>query len=104
MQAHTNADDDTRYRPGGEVEAWMDRDPLLRSEAYLKARGLLTDERQAAFAEHAEDVAAGMRDGLMADIEPDPADLFDHVYASPTPQLREQAAFLAEELSREEAR
>ena len=42
-----------------------------------------------------------MRDGLMLDVEPDPADLFAHVYASPTPQLREQAAFLADELSRE---
>ena len=104
MQAHTNADDATRYRPDDEVEAWKGRDPLLRSAAYLKGRGLLSDERQAAYAEHAEEVATAMRDGLMTDIEPTPQDLFDHVYATPTPQLREQAAFLAEELSREDAR
>jgi pyruvate dehydrogenase E1 component alpha subunit len=104
MQAHTNADDATRYRPDDEVEEWKDRDPLLRSEAYLRGRKLLTTARQKAVADKAEEVAAGMRDGLMLDVEPVPADLFRDVYATPTPQLREQAAFLAEELSREEAR
>jgi 2-oxoisovalerate dehydrogenase E1 component alpha subunit len=103
MQAHTNADDATRYRPDDEVEAWKDRDPLLRSEAYLKSRDLLPEERQAAIAATAEEVATVMRDGLMKDVEPDPQELFRNVYATPTPQLREQAAFLAEELSREDA-
>jgi 2-oxoisovalerate dehydrogenase E1 component alpha subunit len=103
MQAHTNADDATRYRADDEVVAWQDRDPLLRSEAYLKSRKLLTKARQAAFAEKAETIAAAMRDGLMTDVEPDPEDLFSHVYATRTPQLVEQAAFLAEELTREEA-
>ncbi len=70
--------------------AWQDRDPLLRSEAYLRSRDLLTDERTSEIAAAAEAVAAAMRDGLMQDVEPDPADLFAHVYATPTPQLREQ--------------
>lgn len=104
MQAHTNADDATRYRPDGEVEAWAGRDPLLRSEAYLTARDLLTEERRAEIAAQAEEVATVMRDGLMKDVEPDPQELFRNIYATPTPQLQEQAAFLAEELSREEAR
>ncbi len=104
MQAHTNADDATRYRADDEVAAWQDRDPLLRSEAYLGRRDLLTEERRSEIAAKAEAVATVMRDGLMKDVEPDPDDLFAHVYATPTPQLREQAAFLADELSREEAR
>ncbi|MEV7398644.1 pyruvate dehydrogenase (acetyl-transferring) E1 component subunit alpha [Aeromicrobium sp. NPDC092404] len=104
MQAHTNADDATRYRQDDEVEAWRDRDPLLRSEAYLVGRELLTEERRSAIAATAEEVAASMRDGLMKDVEPVASDLFAHVYATPTPQLREQAAFLDEELSREGAR
>ncbi|KRC66132.1 pyruvate dehydrogenase (acetyl-transferring) E1 component subunit alpha [Aeromicrobium sp. Root236] len=101
MQAHTNADDATRYRADDEVEKWQDRDPLLRSEAYLAGCDLLTGERTAEIAARAESVATAMRDGLMLDVEPDPAHLFDHVYATPTPQLGEQAAFLADELSRE---
>ena len=104
MQAHTNADDATRYRPDDEVAAWQDRDPLLRSEAYLTSRDLLTEGQRSEIAAKAEDVATAMRDGLMKDVEPDPDDLFAHVYATPTPQLQEQAAFLADELSREEAR
>ena len=104
MQAHTNADDATRYRQDDEVEKWKERDPLLRSEAYLTARELLTDDRRAEIAAQAEEVATAMRDGLMKDVEPDPQELFRNIFATPTPQLQEQAAFLAEELSREEAR
>jgi pyruvate dehydrogenase E1 component alpha subunit len=39
----------------------------------------------------------------MEDVHPDPAELFQHLYTTQTPQLREQAAFLADELAREEA-
>lgn len=104
MQAHTNADDATRYRPDDEVEAWKDRDPMLRAAAYLKGKRLLTKARQTEIDEKAEAVAAQMRTGLMAEVTPDPQDLFAHVYAIPTPQLLEQSAFLAEELSREDTR
>ena len=102
MQAHTNADDATRYRPDDEVVAWQERDPLLRMEAYLRARGLITDADLASYAEKAEVVAAHIRDGLNRDIEPRPDDLFDFVYESRTPQLDEQAALLADELARED--
>jgi len=104
MQAHTNADDATRYRQDEEVAAWVERDPILRMEAYLRANDLLTDEQVTAYVEAAEAVAAHIRDGLNTDVEPRPDDLFDHVYASRTSQLEEQAALLSDELAREEAR
>ncbi|MGK5683075.1 thiamine pyrophosphate-dependent dehydrogenase E1 component subunit alpha [Actinoplanes sp. URMC 104] len=97
MQAHTNADDATRYRTPEEVEAWVARDPLVRLTRYLD----LPAAEVAALHEEAERVAAHLRDGLNRDIEPDAAQLFAHVYASPTPQLREQALSLADELDRE---
>jgi len=103
MQAHTNADDATRYREEADVAAWAKRDPILRLETYLRAQGLVADADLAAFAAEAERVATRLRDGLNRDVEPDPADLFRHVYATPTPQLAEQAALVAEELSREGA-
>jgi pyruvate dehydrogenase E1 component alpha subunit len=43
--AHTTSDDPTRYRADSEVERWRALDPLLRLEKYLKARGLLSDEK-----------------------------------------------------------
>jgi pyruvate dehydrogenase E1 component alpha subunit len=103
MQAHTNADDATRYRRDDEVAAWAERDPITRLEAHLRARGLLTDARLAEITAQAERVAGHLRDGLNRDVEPDPAMLFDHVYARPTPQLAEQAALVADELEREGA-
>jgi 2-oxoisovalerate dehydrogenase E1 component alpha subunit len=103
MQAHTNADDATRYRPAEEVAAWVERDPITRLEAHLRERGLLDDAQLADITAQAEKVATHLRDGLNRDVEPDPAMLFDHVYASPTPQLTEQAALVADELEREGA-
>jgi acyl-CoA reductase-like NAD-dependent aldehyde dehydrogenase len=55
MQAHTNADDATRYRQDDEVAAWVERDPVTRLEAYLREHDLLDDERLAAFAADAEE-------------------------------------------------
>jgi 2-oxoisovalerate dehydrogenase E1 component alpha subunit len=103
MQAHTNADDATRYRHDDEVAAWVERDPLTRLERYLRERHVLTDEKAEAFADEAEQVAARVRAGLNRDVPPNPADLFDHVYARRTPQLEEQAAVVADELAREDA-
>lgn len=40
MADHTTADDASRYRPPADVEAWRDRDPLLRFERFLAKRGL----------------------------------------------------------------
>ncbi len=101
MQAHTNADDATRYRDDDEVDAWVARDPLTRIETYLRAAGLLDDALADEARSTADDVASAMREGLMGDNVPEPAALFQNVYASPTPQLREQAAMVADELERE---
>jgi pyruvate dehydrogenase E1 component alpha subunit len=103
MQAHTNADDATRYREDAEVAAWAEKDPLKRMREYLRAEGVLGEETEAAFAADAEETARQLRDGLGAEAQPDPQDLFRFVFTEPTPQLREQAAFLAEEQAREQS-
>jgi pyruvate dehydrogenase E1 component alpha subunit len=103
MQAHTNADDASRYRGQDEVAAWVARDPITRLERHLRERGVLTDEAVAAAAAQAEQMAAHTRAGLNTDVEPRPDDLFDFVYARRTPQLAEQAALVADELAREES-
>lgn len=102
MQAHTNADDATRYRNDAEVQAWAAKDPLNRMRHYLRSTGVLTDDVETAFAGDAEDIAQQLRDGLGSDPTLDPQDLFRHVFTEPTPQLREQAALLADELARDE--
>ncbi len=100
IEAHTNADDATRYRPDGEVAAWLERDPLDRITAYLRAAGLLTSVEE--IDAEAEAVAADLRARLSGEPAVAPEDLFAHVYAAPTPQLREQAARLLAELGEED--
>ena len=102
MQAHTNADDATRYREDSEVEEWAPKDPVLRARAYLAERGLLDDAAEARIRDAAEKTAAELREGMNADLEPNPEELFDFVYSQKTPQMREQQEMLREELSREQ--
>jgi 2-oxoisovalerate dehydrogenase E1 component alpha subunit len=97
VEAHTNADDATRYRANAEVIAWLERDPITRLEAYLRNNRLLDDEAAGRLAAEAEQLAREVRDRMNADIPADPAELFEHVYARPTAALeRQRAALLAE--------
>ncbi len=101
MQAHTNADDATRYREDSEVAEWLAKDPISRMRIYLTDRELLDDDGASRIAAHAEEIATQLRRGLGEDVPVDAQDLFRHVFAVPTAQLKEQAAMLADELARE---
>jgi 2-oxoisovalerate dehydrogenase E1 component alpha subunit len=98
MEAHTNADDDKRYRPDSEVTAWREHDPIDLLEKELTARGLLDEDGIRAARDDAETLAADLRARMNQDPALDPMDLFAQVYAEPTPQLREQRAQLRAEL------
>ena len=99
IEAHTNADDATRYRGQAEVDGWLARDPLARIRKHLIARGLLDEPAVAALEAEAEAEAAALRQRVNADIAHDPADLFRHVYAEQTPDLRRQQQELSAELA-----
>ncbi|WP_112299885.1 pyruvate dehydrogenase (acetyl-transferring) E1 component subunit alpha [Rhodococcus wratislaviensis] len=101
IDAHTNADDATRYRDSSEVEQWLGRDPLARLEKYLRGKGLLDDAAADALTAGAEVAAAELRAGMNVDRAGDPMDLFRYVFAEPTPQLREQQAQVQAELAAE---
>jgi 2-oxoisovalerate dehydrogenase E1 component alpha subunit len=97
VEAHTNADDPTRYRTDEEVRGWLERDPISRLEACLRARRLLNDAAASGLAAEADRLAGELRDRMNTDVSVDPAGLFEHVYASPTAALeRQRAALLAE--------
>lgn len=98
IDAHTNADDATRYRTDSEVEAWREHDPIALLEHELTARGLLDEDGVRAVREDAEAMAAEMRAHMNQDPALDPMDLFAHVYAEPTTQLLEQEIQLRAEL------
>ncbi|MEF9905034.1 pyruvate dehydrogenase (acetyl-transferring) E1 component subunit alpha [Streptomyces sp. P9-A2] len=101
VEAHTNADDATRYRGDAEVETWKGHDPVALLERELTRRGLLDDDRIAAVRQDAETMAADLRARMNRDPVLDPMDLFAHVYAEPTSQLLEQREQLRAELAAE---
>ncbi len=96
IDAHTNADDATRYRDAAEVAKWREADPVKRLETYLG--DALTEKEIEQFRTDAEDFAQTVRDTLNAEPELDPLSLFDHVYAEPTRHLKAQRAALKAEL------
>jgi 2-oxoisovalerate dehydrogenase E1 component alpha subunit len=97
IEAHTNADDATRYRTDAEVAEWLARDPIERLQRYLTSAGLLDTATEEQIEQDGEARAARLREAMNADPVLDPADLFAHVYTEPTPALRRQQAMLAGE-------
>ncbi|HLO04198.1 MAG TPA: pyruvate dehydrogenase (acetyl-transferring) E1 component subunit alpha [Symbiobacteriaceae bacterium] len=91
---HTTPDDPKKYRAQSEVEAWQAKDALERMKKYLINKGLLTEEQDAKMAEEA--LAAVNAEIAKAEAAPRPKldDIFDYVYATPTPELEKQRAYL----------
>jgi 2-oxoisovalerate dehydrogenase E1 component alpha subunit len=103
LDAHTNADDATRYRDPDEVDDWLRRDPIARLEGWLRHQGVIDDAFVESVADEAEAFVADLRDRMGVDLVVDPMSLFDNVFATPTPQLLEQRAMVQAELEAEEA-
>ncbi|MBK7190360.1 MAG: pyruvate dehydrogenase (acetyl-transferring) E1 component subunit alpha [bacterium] len=96
LMMHTTADDPKKYRDEAEEKCAWEKEPLIRFRAYLAARGIWDDERDAALtAELKEQVDQAVRTfETPTDWAQDTA--FDHVYGTDHPHLHEQRAeFLA---------
>jgi 2-oxoisovalerate dehydrogenase E1 component alpha subunit len=102
MEAHTTADDPTRYRTPEEMEEWRRRDPIARFEAFLTARGLLDEDLKAQIDADTEVLARGIREEIYDAPHGDPLELFDHVFVEPTAELEAQRDQLRMELKARE--
>jgi 2-oxoisovalerate dehydrogenase E1 component alpha subunit len=98
IEAHTTADDTSRYRTDDEVARWRERDPLARLVAQLRDTGVLDSGYVQEVEAEGETIAARMRDALFEAPAGDPLEMFDHVYATPQPQLEAERAVLELEL------
>ncbi|WP_461189666.1 pyruvate dehydrogenase (acetyl-transferring) E1 component subunit alpha [Arthrobacter sp. Z4-13] len=90
MGPHTTADDPTRYRDANELEDWAAKDPISRVEALLDRKGLLTAALKQQVKDKADAVAREMRTGCTTMPEPQPLDVFKHVYSTPNSWLDRQ--------------
>lgn len=99
LGAHTTADDPTKYQPPEELEAWRQRDPLIRFRKFLMDRELLTDASD----EQLHDAVNAEFEATLEIYETlppvDPAEQFNYTYAELPPQLqRQREAFLGNEI------
>jgi pyruvate dehydrogenase E1 component alpha subunit len=90
MGPHTTADDPTRYRDANELEDWAAKDPIARVKFLLERKGLLTAELEGAVTTKADAVAKALRSGTINMPEPQPLDIFKHVYSTPHSWLDRQ--------------
>jgi 2-oxoisovalerate dehydrogenase E1 component alpha subunit len=92
--AHSSADDDSRYRPREEVEAWKRRDPLGRMQRFLTKRNLWDEEWDSELREEIiQEQTAALKEAQAAGEVPLEWMLED-VFAEPTPNLLEQQSYL----------
>ncbi|MEO2107310.1 MAG: pyruvate dehydrogenase (acetyl-transferring) E1 component subunit alpha [Actinomycetota bacterium] len=98
MEAHTTADDPTRYRSAEEMEEWQRRDPIARFETFMKANGLLDDTIKTEIDNEVEKLARIMREEIYEAPHGDPMELFEHVYVDPGSMFDEQREMLRREL------
>jgi pyruvate dehydrogenase E1 component alpha subunit len=97
---HTTSDDARRYRQEEEVAEWRQRDPIERLARYMRGAGLLGEAEEAeVLAEADRKVAAAVAE-FEAIAPPGPEEIFAHVFAEKTPQLREQETELMARLAR----
>ncbi len=78
-RGHSRSDPAT-YRPAGELEAWLERDPIVRLERQLAGAGIAPERLAAAREEAATAVGAALERAIAYE-EPDPMSRFDHVLA-----------------------
>ncbi|RMD65000.1 MAG: pyruvate dehydrogenase (acetyl-transferring) E1 component subunit alpha [Planctomycetota bacterium] len=87
---HTTADDARRYRDPREVEAWLEKDPLLRTRRYLERKGLWSDEQQRQLEQEAKETVDAVVERAMHIAKPSTDDIFDHTFATLPSELETQ--------------
>ncbi|MBB5870913.1 pyruvate dehydrogenase E1 component alpha subunit [Allocatelliglobosispora scoriae] len=92
MGAHTTSDDPTRYRDTAELESWKAKDPISRVKALLEREGLADEAFFAEVAVDARAQANHLRERVLSMPDPQPASMFDHVYAESSPLVEAQRA------------
>ncbi|WP_420538163.1 pyruvate dehydrogenase (acetyl-transferring) E1 component subunit alpha [Nonomuraea pusilla] len=95
MGAHTTTDDPTRYRVASELEAWKLKDPIERVKAYLFKNELADQAFFDALDAEADQLGADLRRRCLAMPDPQPLDIFDHVYREPHSLIDEERAQFA---------
>ena len=93
MGPHTTAElVSNKLKAPEEVAEWEKRNPIVRLEKYLRARGMLDDRSKEAVVEAAQSRMTDAIAAYRATLAADPTSIFDYTYSSLTPNLVEERA------------
>lgn len=91
---HTTSDEESRYRPRGEVEFWKPRDPILRYKLFLQKRGLWKDDLEKIAIKEADEKINRAVEIAEKTPAPAPSEMFDYVFEKNTLPLQAQKKYL----------
>jgi pyruvate dehydrogenase E1 component alpha subunit len=91
-RGHSPIDPGKGYRSTEELDSWRQRDPILLFGNRLQERGLLSPEEAQRIAEDVDHEVQEAIDYALQSPDPDPADLYQHIYGA---QAAEQFARMA---------
>lgn len=101
LAMHTTADDPRKYRDDAEVKTWEKRDPLLRFDKYLRAKGVLDDKIAKSVEEEAKEIIKAGVEAYEAHRDVDPMECMKHMYHEMPQELLRQGEEFAECLKHE---
>lgn len=90
MGPHTTSDDPTKYRDAAELAEWKEKDPIMRLEKFLEAKGVMTDELRARVKAKSDEVGAELRLRCINMPAPEAMSVFDNVSIETNPVLERQ--------------
>ncbi len=90
MGPHSTSDDPKRYRTEEEVEEWKAKDPILRFQLYLKAKGIWNEEVEADVRQRTEELVEEAVKEAEGAGGPELDTMFEDVYAETPWNLMEQ--------------
>lgn len=91
---HTTADDPSRYEPKEMHDLWVNRDPLLRMERYLKSKGVVDDARLERIEQDVREELRVAWEEAQREPAPDALHYFGAVHARHSDRLQRQLAHL----------
>ena len=90
MSFHNTTDNPSRYQDPKDLEEARGRDPIERVEAYLRERGLWSEDKEKEYkAAAAQEIEDALVEAQQAP-RPEPAQIFENVFAELTPRQQAQ--------------
>ncbi len=87
---HTTADDASRYRPAGELDAAKANDPLVRTRLFLESVKAWDEGAEKALRARAKKIVREVIDAATNIEKPPVSDVFDYTFAGMLPEIERQ--------------